>query len=86
MEKLEDMVKFITANNTNPQFADWDTRVQGMLKDYAAKRGAPLTQSGTATPAPAPAPAPPANPKETVTTETQGDATIITTHHLTNAP
>jgi hypothetical protein len=85
VEKLEGLVKFITANNTNPQFATWDERVSGLLKDFAAKRGTPLTPAGDAS-APPPAVQPPANPNEQVTTEKQGDATIITTHHLTNAP
>jgi hypothetical protein len=77
-EKLEGLVNLIKANPTNPHADEWITRVHQLLTDYRAQHGgnAPDAQN-PATPAPS---VPAANPNVSVTTEQQGDATIITTH------
>ncbi len=74
-EKLEGLVNLIKANPTNPHADEWITRVSGLMDDYKAKHGG--------APAPAPVTATTSTPTTsavTVTTEQQGDATIITTH------
>jgi hypothetical protein len=81
-EKLEGLVNLIKANPTNPQADDWISRVHKMMDDYRAHHG------GNATEAQSPAPAsssPIGNPDVNVTTEQQGDMTIITTHTNTNS-
>jgi hypothetical protein len=86
-EKLEALVALIKANPTYPQVDDWISRAHQLLEDYSARHGGkattaqtPATTSSTQT----------SDPKVSVTTEQQGDATIITTHTnsapVTNAP
>jgi hypothetical protein len=74
-EKLEGLVGLIKANPTNPHADDWLARVHQLLVDYRVRHGgaAPVGQN----PAPSTATT---NPNVTVTTQQQGDATIITTH------
>jgi hypothetical protein len=74
-EKLEGLVNLIKANPTYPQVDDWISRVHGFMDDYRAKHDPkPAAQA---------APATPADPNVIVTTQRDGDATIITTR--TNA-
>jgi hypothetical protein len=75
-EKLETLVALIKANPTYPKVDDWITKIGKMMDDYRARHGgtAPVAQS------PATNSAPTGNPNVTVTTEQQGDATIIITH------
>ena len=75
-EKLEGLVNLIKASPTNPHADDWISRVSGFMDDYRVKHGgapaastAPAATTNTA----------PGAPGVTVTTEQQGDATIITT-------
>jgi hypothetical protein len=78
-EKLEGLVDLIKANPTYPQVDDWINRVHQLLDDYRTHHGgnAPVAQN----PASAPAPSTPAtNSNVIVTTQQQGDATIIITH------
>ena len=80
-EKLESLVNMIKANPTNPHADEWIDRVSKLMDAYrAAHGGAPST--ATRTPA-ATTNAASGNPNVTVTTEQQGDMTIVTTH--TNA-
>lgn len=92
-EKLEGLVKLIKANPTYPGVEDWISRVHQLIDDYTARRtGKPVAaQTPSATPASAPvSAAPAATSNVVVTTEQQGDMTIITTHtnsaSVTNAP
>jgi hypothetical protein len=81
-EKLEGLVNLIKANPTYPQVDDWITRVHQLLDDYRTRQGgnAPVAQN----PATAPTPSTPGGTSNViVTTQQQGDATIIITH--TNA-
>jgi hypothetical protein len=79
-EKLEAVLEIIKANPTHPQSDDWLARAKKLIDDYGAKHGGrPAIVDNTAPPAPGPA----TNSNVTVTTQQQGDATIITTH--TNA-
>ena len=86
-EKLEGLVKIIKANPTYPQVDDWISRVKQLMEDYRARHGGkPATaQNPAAVPS-----TPTGNPNVLVTTEQQGDMTIITTHTnsapVTNAP
>jgi hypothetical protein len=73
-ESLEVLVNMIKENPTGPHADDWISRVQGMVNDYR-------NSHGLAAPAAA---APAAGATPGVTTQQQGDMTIITTH--TNAP
>jgi len=74
-EKLEVLVNLIKANPTNPQADDWISRVSQMMDAYRVSHGGrPMNAQ-----APAP-PAPTGNPNVTITTQQQGDATIIITH------
>jgi hypothetical protein len=86
-EKLEGLMNLIKANPTYPQVDDWIVRVKKMLDDYSASHGGKVT--ATQNPATTP-PAPTDNPNVIVTTSTQGDMTIVTTHTnsapVTNAP
>jgi hypothetical protein len=76
-EKLEVLVSLIKANPTYPQVDDWIARVKALVNDYSLSHGGKPTADQT----PAPSPTPPAgNPNVTVTTQQQGDMTIITTH------
>jgi hypothetical protein len=86
-EKLEGLVNLIKASPTNPHADEWITRVSGLMDDYRVKHGgAPLTPSGAAgTTNTATTNTAPGTSAVTVTTEQQGDATIITTHASTNA-
>lgn len=75
-EKLEGLVNLIKANPTNPHADEWISRVSGLMDDYKAKHGgAPAPPPATATTTMTPS-----DPDVSVTTEQQGDATIITTH------
>jgi hypothetical protein len=78
-EKLEGLVNIIKANPTHPKADDWIARVKSFLESYAASHGGARTTSAPA-PTPAATNAAPANPNVTVTTQQQGDMTIITTH------
>jgi hypothetical protein len=76
-DKLEVLVNLIKANPTFPQADDWITRVHQLLADYRAKHGGPpVTTQAPATNSTTPV----GNPNVTITTEQQGDATIIITH------
>jgi hypothetical protein len=81
-EKLETLVALIKANPTYPKVDDWITKIGKMMDDYRAHHGgaAPVAQSPTTNSAPSAPSAPTDNPNVTVTTEQQGDATIIITH------
>jgi len=79
IEKLEGLVNLIKANPTYSQVDDWITRVHQMMDDYRAHHGGRATTAQSPATAPTPS-APTTNPNVTVTTEQQGDATIITTH------
>jgi hypothetical protein len=85
-EKLEALVGLIKANPTYPEVDDWIARVHSLMDDYRMRHGGKATTAEN----PATAPAPAGIPGGTVTTEQQGDMTIITTHTnsapLTNAP
>lgn len=89
VDKLEVLLQIIHANLTHPQAPDWIAREKQLLDDYRAKHGgAPVVAQNAAAPAPAPSGPSGAttnvNSNVSVTTEQQGDATIVTTH--TNAP
>jgi hypothetical protein len=79
-EKLEALVNIIKSNSTYPGVDEWISRVGKLMDGYRKNRGiAPPTADSTVA-----ATTSPDNPNVTVTTEKQGDATIVTTH--TNAP
>jgi len=80
-EKLEGLVNLIKANPTYPQVDDWINRVHQLLDDYRTSHGgnAPVTQNPATAPASAPS-TPATNSNVIVTTQQQGDATIIITH------
>jgi hypothetical protein len=81
-EKLEGLVNLIKANPTNPHADDWIARVSQFMGDYRSRHGgAPAPQSPSTSAAPSAA-----NPNIVVTTQQQGDATIITTQHTNSAP
>ena len=86
-EKLEALVALIKANPTFPQADEWISRTHKLLDDYSAHHGGKVTTAQTPTTT---AIAPVSDPRVIVTTEQQGDATIITTHTnstpVTNAP
>ena len=80
-EKLQALVEIIKTNPSHPKLDDMISRVHQLLEDYRTHhpgQAAP-TQTAAITPV-----APPTDPNVTVTTTTQGDTTVITTH--TNAP
>ncbi len=78
-EKLEGLVSLIKANPTSPEADDWISRVHTLMDAYRAQHGG--AAATTPNPAPPSAPSAPAtDPNVTVTTEQQGDMTIITTH------
>jgi hypothetical protein len=78
-EKLEGLVNLVKANPTHPQVESWIARLQQLMADYRARHGGKAP--GAPSPATAPAPSTPeGNPNVTVTTQQQGDMTIITTH------
>jgi hypothetical protein len=80
-EKLEGLINLIKANPTYPDVTNWSKRVKGFLDSYRASHGGGGSNMSIA---PAPATnAPPANSNVSVTTQQQGDMTIVTTH--TNA-
>lgn len=80
-EKLEALVNLIKANPTFPQVDDWITQVHQLMDDYRTNHGGrPAASPSVAMPGVTP----PANSNVTVTTQQQGDATIIITH--TNSP
>ena len=81
-EKLEELVNLIKANPTCPSADDWISRVGKLLDDYRVRHGGKPLNAQSPTTAPT---APTGNPNVTVTTEQQGDATIITTHTNTNS-
>jgi hypothetical protein len=75
-DKLEALVNLLKANPTNPYADEWIAKVGQLMDDYRAKHGgAPVAQT------PATNAAPSGNPAVSVTTQQQGDATIITTHN-----
>ena len=76
-EGLLMLVNYIKQYPAHPRIEDWITRVQGFVKTYRASHGGAAAQ--TAAPV-----APASNSGVNVTTEQQGDMTIITTH--TNSP
>jgi hypothetical protein len=76
---LEGLVGLIKANPTYPQVDDWIARVHKMMDDYSAHHGGPATAAQNSSPAPAPS-TPTGYPNANITTEHQGDMTIITTH------
>jgi hypothetical protein len=78
-EKLEAILQIIHSHPTHPQADDWIARAHQLLDDYRAKHGGAAATADN----PATAPSAPANSNVVVTTEKQGDATVITTH--TNA-
>ena len=80
-EKLEALVNLIKANPTFPQVDDWIARVHQMMDDYGASHGGKSTVAQNPI---APGFTPPATSNVVVTTQQQGDATIVTTH--TNSP
>ena len=77
-EKLEGLINIYKANATFPGASDWHDRIEKMLADYRAQHGekpaADPNAPATGTPAPA------KDPNVTVSTEQQGDMTIIITH------
>jgi hypothetical protein len=77
-EKLEGLVNLIKANPTYPQADDWITRVKQFMDDYAAHHGGQVTTAQNSAPTPATS-APAGNSNTTVTTQQQGDMTIVTT-------
>ncbi len=78
-EKLEGLVNMIKANPTYPKVDDWIARVHQLLADYrAAHGGPPATPQKVTTDAATPTPT--TDPNVTVTTQQQGDMTVITTH------
>ena len=79
-EKLQALVEIIKANPSHPKLDDMIARVHQLLDDYRVRHPG---QAAPAQPATTVAPTP-SDPNVTVTTSTQGDMTIITTH--TNAP
>jgi hypothetical protein len=85
-EKLEVLVNIIKANPANANVDDWISRVHQMMEGYRAKKsGVAISPAATSSPSAVPPSSSPdpANPGVTVTTTTQGDMTIVTTH--TNA-
>jgi hypothetical protein len=86
-EKLEGLVNLIKANPTAPQADDWIARVHQLVDAYRVRHGGAPASSSSALTTPT---APTGNPNVTVTTEQQGDMTIVTTHTnsapITNAP
>jgi hypothetical protein len=74
-EKLEGLIKIVSASPTHPQADDWIARIHKLLDDYRAHHG------GSAIAAQLPGAATPTkDPNVTISTEQQGDATIVTTH------
>jgi len=86
-EKLEGLMNLIKANPTYPHVDEWISRARKMLDDYKANHGGKVAdiQNSTTTPS-----TPTGNSNVIVTTSTQGDMTIVTTHTnsapVTNAP
>ena len=76
-EKLEVLVNLIKANPTDPNADSWIARVGKLMDDYRASHGGSPAIAQNPTPT---TPAPPADPNVTVTTQQDGDATIIITH------
>ena len=74
-EKLEGLINIVKASPTNTQVDDWIARIHKLLDDYRAKHGGSATAQASI-----PIPTPPKDPNVTVSTEQQGDATIVTTH------
>ena len=75
-EKLEGLVNIIKANPTFPGVDDWIANVHQLMSDYRASHGGTPVAMQT----PAPTPAPSSDPNVSVTTQQQGDATIVITH------
>jgi hypothetical protein len=78
-EKLEGLVNLIKTNTTYPHVDDWISKVHALVQGYRTSHGlgpAPARSAATT--------AANADPNVTVTTERQGDMTIVTTH--TNSP
>jgi hypothetical protein len=81
-EKLEALINIIKAFPTSPHSEEWADRVNQLIDKYSASHGGSTTTTsgndsgnGTATPT--------TDPNVSVTTQQQGDMTIVTTH--TNA-
>jgi len=75
-EKLEGLIKIVNAVPTHAQADDWIARIHKLLDDYRAHHGG----SAIASESSGPATATTKDPNVTISTEQQGDATIITTH------
>jgi hypothetical protein len=79
-ERIETLVQLIKTYQTNSKVDDWIARVHLIVNGYRESHGLkPSAATGAATTAPSTG-----TPGVTVTTEQQGDATIVTTH--TNSP
>jgi len=78
-DKLEGLVSLIKANPTFPGVDDWIAKVHQFMSDYRASHGGTPVAMQNTTPTP-----PPTDPNVSITTQQQGDATIIITH--TNSP
>jgi hypothetical protein len=75
-EKLEGLINLVKANPTHPDADDWISRIHQLMEDYRAHHGG--SSDVAQTPA---APTPVAKDSNvTVSTQQQGDATIVTTH------
>lgn len=79
-EKLEGLINIVKASPTHPQADEWITRIHKLLDDYRAKHGGANTLQASI-----PATTPAKDPNVTISTEQQGDATIVTTHTNTTA-
>lgn len=75
-EKLEGLINIVKASPTNSQADDWIARIHKLLDDYRAKHGGSAVAAQSAVPTTTST----KDPNVTVTTEQQGDATIIITH------
>jgi hypothetical protein len=80
-ERLETLVQIIKTYPANPKVDDWISRVHKLVDNYRQSHGLGPAVAQSAVPA---STAPAGNPNVTVTTEHQGDMTIVTTH--TNTP
>jgi len=80
MDKLQAMLDLIQANPSHPKLGDMIARTKALVADYRSRHAA-ATAPLASTPPPAGG-----NPSANVTTVTDGDMTIITTHPNTNTP
>lgn len=84
-ERLGDLINMIKANPTGNKVDDWIDKVHQLMDDYRTRHGGVASAAQAQMPATNAAGAtPPANSNTTVTTEQQGDMTIITTKPNTN--